>query len=858
MFRNWWRRWMRSQPRSSRRGRTAFPKPAWRYVLAFEGLETRALPSFAAPLAYNLGTHSAAGAVADFNGDGKPDLVTANTDGSVSVLLGNGDGSFQSAIRSSAGPVANALAVGDFNGDGIPDVVVTNMTSYFRGTTVSVLLGNGDGSFQSPVAYTVGTGPRAVAVADLGNGHKDIVTANDDGTVSVLLGRGDGTFQSAVTLAIGGTLSAVAVGDFDGDGRPDLAVSSTQYPSMAFVKVLLGNGDGSFRPPVTYSVDPDASSMEGLAVADLNGDGKLDLVATTRTYEGTNVDVLLGNGDGTFQSLVASVVTTDQQHPIAPTIVGDFYGDGKLDLVVSTYEYRMQVWVLRGNGDGTFQSALDTGLPGWALAAADFNGGGNLDLLVNGGRTEVGIARGHGDDTFTTTPAYAAGIHPTAVTAGDFTGSGKDDLVTVDYAGNVNVLLNHGDGTFHTGLVRSFAREGRAVVVGDFNGDGKQDIAVAGIDSHGDGIVSVYLGNGDGTFQAPVTFDLGFETSPHQLGVGDFNGDGLLDLAVGYGEYGTYTGFVKVLLSNGDGTFRASKDFAVDDDGVAGLTVGDFNGDGKPDLVAVDYEGSVSVLLGNGDGTFQSPVTFQVGDQANKVVSADLANRGIQDLIIVGYETVSVLRGNGDGTFQSPIVYPVNGPGVIVVGDFTGDGVLDLALIGDNSVSVLQGNGDGTFQNAIDYLAGQGAYALAVGDFNGDGALDLAAANSYSDDVSVLLNQPGASAGRRAAVKGGTDAQPHVTGLTVIFRSVVTADFGAFVLAGQNSGLVSVVASSPVVDGQSVLVVAFTGPGVTDGALASDSYTLTVQRQGIHDDLVRSLDQDFVLDFSVESTKPQG
>ena len=356
------------------------------------------------------------------------------------------------------------------------------------------------------------------------------------------------------------------------------------------------------------------------------------------------------------------------------------------------------------------------------------------------------------------------------------------------------------------------------------------------------------------SFLAPINHDFnGLDIG--RVATGDFTGTGIQDLAVvSPGDTD-----VQIFLGNGDGTFQAPRTIPFSPDPFA-VAAADLTHSGHDDLVVTHANidapgGSVSVLLGNGDGTFQSPVTFQLGDRANTVVSADLAGRGIQDLVIVGYETVSVLMGNGDGTFQSPIVHPFHSVGRIVVGDFDGDGVLDLALTGDNSVSVLQGNGDGTFQHAMDYLAGPGAYALAAGDFNGDGALDLAAANVYSDDVSVLLNQPGASAGRRVAVKGGTDRQPRVTGLTILLGSAVTADPGSVELVGQDSGTVGVAANSSVVNSQSELMLTFTGPSVPGVALATDSYTPMVHHQGIHDDLGRSLDQAFALDFSVESMK---
>ena len=367
---------------------------------------------FLPPAAYATGGTAVGIALADVNGDGKPDLVAINCGdnsacggtGSVGVLLGNGDGTFQPAIDSDVGGFEPSFAVvADVNGDGKPDLVVVG------GGVVAVLLGNGDGTFQPATTYAV---------------------------------SGAGAFYT----------SSLAVADVNGDGKPDLLVAVGLGCGwgclMGGVDVLLGNGDGTFGPPVRYYAFENGLGAGTVAVGDMNRDGKLDLVVggycDVANNCGNLAAVLLGNGDGTFQSPTTFASGDPYQSSAG---VGDVNGDGNPDLLVANWSSDT-VGVMLGNGDGTFQPVVTysagesfAGGPR-SIVATDLNGDGRLDLLASVGG--VSVLLGNGDGTFQPAVVYDPGLGLEVASAvEDVNGDGKPDVAVVQFQGAASVLPNN-------------------------------------------------------------------------------------------------------------------------------------------------------------------------------------------------------------------------------------------------------------------------------------------------------------------------------------------------------------------------------------------------------------------------------
>jgi uncharacterized protein (TIGR03437 family) len=582
--------------------------------------------------------------------------------------------------------IVEALAVADVNGDGIPDILTG--TAFPHSAALQVLIGNGGSSFQAPVNYAIASSLslRSIAVADLSGDHKPDAVVSSSGKISIFLGNGDGTFQAERTLPVDSSSPAVAIADFNGDGKPDLA-----FTSGLVVEVLLGAGDGTFGAPTSYPI----GWGDSLAIADMNGDGFLDIVTS-------GFSILYGDGYGGFPK------RADYWQEVTGSIIlADFDGDGKPDIIVGTGTAGAftgpSITVLFGSSSGTFAGpplSLVSGLPSinaydYSQVAADFNGDGIPDLVVQVAG-QLTVLTGIGDGTFRPTFHYVptSGI-PSFIATADFNHDGKPDVVvTIASAptARTEVLLGNGDGTFQAPLAVTSACCVTALAVADFNGDGKPDVAVLlrSLEGVSSDRLMIYLGTGAGTFAAPLAIMAG--AYPSALVVGDFNRDGRPDVVVAnQGDLSSVaragSGF-SILFGKGDGTFSAPVPIPVgiDNPWPVSLVAADWNRDGVLDLAITlnnESDGPLLVLLGRGDGTFQPPTAYPVAGyeitNQNQLVAADLNGDGIPDLIVAG---PNWLLGNGDGTFRPEVTFAGNAYPLftsVIAADFNHDGRIDLA-----------------------------------------------------------------------------------------------------------------------------------------------------------------------------------
>ena len=730
--------------------------------------------------------------------------------------------------------------------------------------------------------YSPGYNISGILSADFnGDGKMDFAvmdTSDTDGLmpqISILLGNGDGTFKAPTQIA-GYNFQGVVAGDFNGDGKIDFVATIQKSTSDYQLLFFAGKGNGSFAAPVVT----DTGSIEKLVALPtrLTSGGALDIVAwditTSGSSETATLDLLQNNGSAAFTSK-PSTFTSSAFNTVS---VGDLNGDGKLDMVVNSFGENA-LYVLKGNGGGTFtlQYTYPTAFSPTASTITDLDGDGNADIFV--GYSAVGVfgpltaaggvgqaLLGHGDFTLST-PALLQPLNstttfgqtPQSLAVADFNGDSKQDVAVVGQSGGtsgpavVNTFLGNGTSALSNGTSVNFSVTTSAygsgtLLAAPLSGTTPVDLIVSGTDpSTSAGAIQTAINNGSGSFTVKSVFDLPAPIA--SFVAADFNDDGKTDLALILNDNSLgASDALYIALGNGDGTFKTPTilDSAVNFGGT--VITADLNNDGKPDLVVIpetdDYAAtSALVFLNKGSGTFSAPVTLTSPDGASftYAIAADFTGDGKIDLALLGgtdpfSPSAYIFAGNGAGVFTYTSNSPLGENGVQngIAADINQDGILDLIVSGCCGLatpSVVLGKGKGAFYPPQPFNSIASAASVQAIKLNAD---------KYPDLVFLLAN---GAAGQVAPVVNHYANAPSITKAAT---TTTIEDPGAIVqdsdinlyltvtensAAGQPSGTVSVSDGStvlqtvPVSDGQAYFDIPTTG-------FAPGTYTLNASYSG--------------------------
>lgn len=837
----------------------------------------------------------------DFNKDGKMDWVVSNGgDNSLWLYLGNGDGTNQMPIIiPCTGTAPVQVIAADLRNTGILDLVVAEVDSQ----TIGVFLGNGDGTFAPEVTYLVPRPPLSVAVGDFnGDGHQDIVVGllGDEfsGPLATLSGDGTGKFGPPITFLADNTIigsyaiTQIVAADLNGDGLTDLVlIDLGGIDFRAGVHSFLSLGDATFK---------DAQFVQGdiaVALGDMDEDGCQDAVSVNPLGL---VSIAKGSCDGTFNTVGVFDIAVGEQ-PVSVALA-DMNGDGHLDVVaagaffgsggVFGQEATNLVIVLPGDGRGSLGvSHLYRSEPSmFGLALTDLNGDGHPDVIVasqDTDTTSVFLNDGHGVLPGPTGEYIGYGDSDGASFSGtlnapftdffvrDIDGDGKPDLALVEapqffqFPWKLAVMLN--DGTGHFGpAIRSTIADAADFPFGyalaDFRNTGRPDLLVYEFDPivEGNPAVSFSPNIGQGQFGPPVTtrIDPALISQFGILAAGDFNGDGKLDFVIAGDKPSTQGGGLTVFLGHGDGTFQQGLTAAGLGSGARLIFTGDFNRDGKLDVIVglnanpfpATLGHSVYEFLGNGDGTFQPPKLLFANFGFFTV--ADLNHDGLSDIVeyieplstsadLLSYG-FNIYLGQPDGSFQLTHTYQPY-PGLFsslyvfdngspqqrlspMVADFNGDGNLDIAAFQfqatfPNTASYLQilaGNGDGSFTPtfAITPFHKNGIPVTAA-DVTGDGRADLIEVDGLVSSFHVIPSIPG------PALQLSLPAQPIIgTNGTLVVTQTLVSDTPSNIALSASDPSITIQPTATIPAGSLSVTVPF---AIGAGFNSSKAFSLTAQ-----------------------------
>jgi hypothetical protein len=577
--------------------------------------------------------------LADLDGDGDLDAVVACAASQrVSVLLGDGDGTFAPKVDYGAGQLPISVAVGHWDSDGSPDLAVVGNSSAVGQTTVNVLASNGDGSFAAAVPIVLPSQLFDVETGDFDeDGAADLVVSRGAATLLVLAGDGEGGFGAAQPVPGPPNGRQLSVADLDEDGDDDIATTSSAAPG-ALLGVTLGHGDGSFEPVTTYGI---FGSQKDVLVHDVTGDGDLDLVVPGEepfTFQFA-LTVLAGDGAGHFLPNLG--IAGDNCDDVA---FGDLDADGQVDMVVnSVLDDRISVFPGAGNGHFERPVALSVDQPPtltnrvFSVAVADLDGDGLQDVVagVNAFPPFIAVFTGHGDFTFEPLAVLPVPGSPTDVEAVDLEGDGDIDLLATGSTSNtLQILVNGGGGSFAAPVLHATAVQSFRLTTAHMNADDDLDVVLITGNFTAPNFVHVFLGNGDGTVQPALTFPGDINHS--SVATGDVDGDGDVDAAVGQGQ----TGSVLLLLNDGTGFLSLPAVMPLSMSNTDGVVMGDLDLDGIMDLAVSGSPsphtgfGVVAWLRGTGGGAFAPFVHIKAPSSSNGLAAHDINGDGAPDLAV--------------------------------------------------------------------------------------------------------------------------------------------------------------------------------------------------------------------------------